>query len=312
MIVAFLIVVFVLGMFIATYDGMKDIYRTLHDITFKTAESFKGNDLTERSEMWERIRVVLGITLGMGKDRSVRAFFIVSGLLSLTVMILLAGRVNIGLQAMASVIAAFLPYLLLRIRMENMRVKGSHEGEIMLAELTENYKIYYYNMKEAIDRTAVSLKDAPGSKRILANLSRGLDRAGSEKSMIKLLDEFSLSINTSWSNTLKNLMYFSLIHGIRVEEALEDLAGTLKSARKVEEYSKRENNESALMIRFMVPLTYLMTAYIGIVFFGFGTKKFLEYQFGTEVGATWFTIFIIVYTTSYMVNSFLSKNKLDL
>jgi hypothetical protein len=107
-------------------------------------------------------------------------------------------------------------------------------------------------------------------------------------------------------------MYFSLIHGIRVEEALEDLAGTLKSARKVEEYSKRENNESALMIRFMVPLTYLMTAYIGIVFFGFGTKKFLEYQFGTEVGATWFTIFIIVYTTSYMVNSFLSKNKLDL
>ena len=312
MIVAFLIVVFVLGMFIATYDGMKDIYRTLHDITVKTAESFKGTDLTERSEMWERIRVVLGITLGMGKDRSVRAFFIVSGLLSLTVMILLAGRVGIGLQALASVIAAFLPYLLLRIRMENMRVKGSHEGEIMLAELTENYKIYYYNMKEAIDRTAVSLKDAPGSKRILANLSRGLDRAGSEKSMIKLLDEFSLSINTSWSNTLKNLMYFSLIHGIRVEEALEDLAGTLKSARKVEEYAKRENNESALMIRFMVPLTYLMTAYIGIVFFGFGTKKFLEYQFGTEVGATWFTIFIIVYTTSYMVNSFLSKNKLDL
>ena len=312
MIVAFLIVVFVLGMFAATYDGMKDIYHAIHIILVKTVESFKGTDLTERSEMWERIRVVLGITLGMGKDRSVRAFFIVSGLLSLTVMILLAGRVGIGLQALASVIAAFLPYLLLRIRMENMRVKGSHEGEIMLAELTENYKIYYYNMKEAIDRTAVSLKDAPGSKRILANLSRGLDRAGSEKSMIKLLDEFSLSINTSWSNTLKNLMYFSLIHGIRVEEALEDLAGTLKSARKVEEYSKRENNESALMIRFMVPLTYLMTAYIGIVFFGFGTKKFLEYQFGTEVGATWFTIFIIVYTTSYMVNSFLSKNKLDL
>ena len=102
----------------------------------------------------------------------------------------------------------FLPYLFLRIKMEKIRIKGSHEGEVMLSELTENYKIYYYNMKEAIDKTAVSLKNAPGSRRLLVNLSRGLDRAGSERSMMKMLEEFSLSINTSWANTLKNLMYF--------------------------------------------------------------------------------------------------------
>jgi hypothetical protein len=167
-------------------------------------------------------------------------------------------------------------------------------------------------MKEAIDKTAMSLKKAPGSRKILANLSRGLDRAGSEGSMMKLLEEFSLSINTSWSNTLKNLMYFALVHGIRVDEALEDLSGTLKSARAVEEFSKRENNESSMMIKYLVPLTYLMTVYAGVEFFGLGAEKFLEYQFQTEVGATWFTIFILVYTTSYIVNSFLSRNKLDL
>ncbi len=312
MIAVFLLAVFLAGLFVLSFDSMKDIYEVLLMILKKTADSFKGTDLTDRSELWERIRIVLGITMGMGKDRSVRAFFIFSGVLSFTVMVLLAGKVALWLNALSAVTAAFMPYTLLRIKMEDMRISGSHEGERMLAELTENYKINYYNMKEAIDKTAMSLKKAPGSQKIMANLSRGLDRAGSERGMMKLLEEFSLSINTSWSNTLKNLMYFALVHGIRVDEALEDLSGTLKSARAVEEYSKRENNESALMIKYLVPLTYFMTVFTGVEFFGFGAEKYLEYQFRTEVGATWFTIFILVYTTSYIVNSFLSRNKLDL
>ena len=129
---------------------------------------------------------------------------------------------------------------------------------------------------------------------------------------MRLLEEFRLSINTSWSNTLKNLMYFSLVYGIRVDEGMEDLTETLKSARKVEEYSKRENNESVIMLKYLVPLTYLMTVIAGVRVFGLGAEKFLHYQFGTEVGATWVTVFLIVYTISYMVNSFLSQNKLDL
>ena len=312
MIAVFLLLLFLAGIFIFTYDRMKDIYGALILIIKKAAGSFRGTDLTDRSELWERVRIVLGITLGMGKDRSVRVFFAVSGLLSVTVMLILVGRVALWIHAAASIMAAFLPYMLLRIRMENMRIAGSHEGERLLAELTENYKINYYNMKEAIDKTAISIRNAPGSQKILANLSRGLDRAGSERSMTKLLEEFSMSINTSWSNTLKNLMYFALVYGIRVDEALEDLTGTLKSAREVEEYSKRENNESVMMIKYLVPLTYLMTVYAGVEYFGLGTEKFLKYQFGTEVGATWFTIFIIVYIISYMANSFLSRNKLDL
>ena len=231
----FLIAVFLAGVFIFTFDGMKDIYDALFIIAKKTADSFRGTDLTDRSEVWERVRIVLGITLGMGRDRSVRLFFLVSGLLSVAAMVLLAGKVAFWLHAAAAVMSAFLPYLLLRIRMEDMRIQGSHEGEKLLTELTENYKINYYNMKEAIDKTAVTLKNAPGSQKIMANLSRGLDRTGSEKNIMKLLEEFSLSINTSWSNTLKSLMYFALVHGIRVDEALEDLSETLKSARIVEE-----------------------------------------------------------------------------
>ena len=309
---AFLLMLFIAGLFILTYDQMKDVYGACKELFKKILMSFKGSDLTDRGEVWENVRMLLGITLGMGKDRSVRLFFGLSGAFSLSSMVLLSGRVSLMLNITASVLGAFIPYLMLLIRREKLRVRSSREGERMLRELMDNYKIYYFNMKEAIDRTAVTLKNAPGSRRILTGLSRGLDRAGSERSIVRLLEEFSLSINTSWANTLKNLMYFSLVYGIRVDEAMEDLRDTLKSARMVEEYSKRENNESSLMIKYMVPLIYLMTAAGGVKIFGLGAEKFLHYQFGTEVGITWFTTFLVIYIISYIVNLFLSENKLDL
>ena len=312
MIVLFLLLTTAFGAFVLTYDHMKDIYKEILSLIRMAVDSFKGVELTDKGEVWERIRVVMGITLGMGTDRAVKAFITVSAMLSIMSMFILGSKVSLGLTCSAAVMAAFLPYFLLRIRMSRIRIRSSREGEILLSEITENYKIYYFNMREAIDRTAAGIQDAPDSKKILMNLSRGLGRAGSERSIVRLLDEFSLSISTSWAKTLKNLMYFSLVHGIRVDEALEDLSCTIRRAREVEEFARRENNESSMMIKYLVPLTYGLTVFGGVRFFGLGWQKFIHYQFGTEVGLTWLTIFLLIYTISYIVNSYLSENKLDL
>ena len=312
MLIIFLLMVTLFGVFVLTYDYMEDIYKELIRLIRKLVDSYKGVELTDKDEVWERVRAVLGITMGMGTDRAVRAFMIISGTFCVSSMFILGSRVSLKLACAAAVMSAFTPYILLMIRMARIRIRSSHEGEILLAEITENYKIYYYNMREAIDRTAAGIEDAPDSKKILMNLSRGLGRAGSEKSINRLLEEFSLSINTSWANILKNLMYFSLVHGIRVDEALEDLSLTIKRAREVEEYARRQNNESNMMIKYLVPISYGLTVFGGVRVFGLGWQKFFHYQFETGVGLTWLTIFLLVYVTSYIVNSYLSECKLDL
>ena len=312
MIAAFLVILLLTGIFVLTYDWMEDVYKALGFLFKALIDSFKGVELTDRSELWERVRVVMGITLNMGTDRAVRLFFAVSGVLSVSAMVVLGSRVSFWMNAIASVIMFFAPYMILRFRMERIRIRSSLEGEILLSELTENYKIYYYNMKEGIDRTALTIEDAPDSKRILQNLSLGLQRAGSERSITRLLEEFALSINTSWAGTLKNLMYFSLVHGIRVDEALEDLSATLRRAREVKEFARRENNESRLMLKYMIPLGYGLTILAGVRYFGLGWEKFWHYQFQTEAGMTWITASLIVYAISYMVNLYLSESKLDL
>ena len=312
MIAAFLVILLLTGIFVLTYDWMEDVYKALGFLFKALIDSFKGVELTDRSELWERVRVVMGITLKMGTDRAVRLFFAVSGVLSFACMVVLGSRVSLWMNALASVMMFFAPYMMLRFRMERIRIRSSLEGEILLSELTENYKIYYYNMKEGIDRTALTIEDAPDSKRILQNLSLGLQRAGSERSITRLLEEFALSINTSWAGTLKNLMYFSLVHGIRVDEALEDLSATLRRAREVKEFARRENNESRLMLKYMIPLGYGLTILAGVRYFGLGWEKFWHYQFQTEAGMTWITASLIVYAISYMVNLYLSESKLDL
>ena len=312
MMVVFLIAVLLLGVFIATYDYMEDVYKACGIIIRRSIDSLKESEMNDRGEVFESVRSLMWINMGMGTDKAVWLFFGVSGIFALTVLMTLGLRLNMGLRIAAVLLSSFLPYLMLRIRLEKIRVRSSYEGEILLSELTDNYKINYYNMREAVEKTAATIQDAPHSKRILTDLSRGLERASTDKAVRRLLQEFSLSINTSWANTLNNLMYFAILKGIRVEEAMEDLESTIMKAREVEEYSKRQMNEPKLMVKYVVPACFLLMVAGGVKVFGLEPAELIHYQFQTEAGATWFTIFLILYIISYMANLYFSRNKLDL
>lgn len=262
-------------------------------------------------KLYEHIRTVLQITLGMGTDRSIRAFGIISSFLAVLVFALLAGKVTPSLAVTAALGAGLMPYGILRLRLQKLRISSSREGEILITELLENYKIEYCNMRQAIETTAATIEDAPNSKRLLLNLARGLNTA--EKSRISsLLREFRLSINTSWGNILISNMGFALTAGVEVTEALTDLADTVKRARKVNEFARRENNEAGMILKYLAPAAYLLTAVGGIKFFGLSADKFLLYQFRTEAGLTWFTISLIIYAAGVLLNACLSSAKLDI
>ena len=143
-------------------------------------------------------------------------------------------------------------------------------------------------------------------------MSRGLNRAATAGEIKKLLEEFRLSINTSWANVLTINMFFSLSSGLRVTDALADLSETIARARKVSEFAKRENSEAVLMLRYLAPACYILTVLAGIGFFGLSFDTFLLYQFNTQPGLTWFTISLILYVTGLTINGFLAKGTFDI
>lgn len=217
-----------------------------------------------------------------------------------------------GFSVMTGLAAASVPYLVMRIRLNKKRIDSSREGDIMLRELLSSYKINNCNMKEAIEATAAALEDAPNSKRLLLDMARGFNRAYTEKEIRKVLFLFRYSLATSWGDALASTIYFSHVHGIRVSEALEDLLESLDRSRKVVEFSRRENNEATLMLKYLAPASYLLSVLCACRYFGFSLEKFVRYQFLTPLGLQWFTISVVLFACGIIVNGLLSREKMDI
>lgn len=299
------------GIFLATWKEMAGFYHEQFQAAAKWAGGFKtGTSDTVREE--QHLRLLLQVTLGMGTDRSVKAFWVLSALPCAAVFLLLIKKIPFAITVCAALLTACLPYGLLRLRLQKLRIDSSREGEILITELLNNYKICFFNMQQAIEETAKTIEDAPNSKRLLFNLSKGLNTAAGKNRISLLLREFRLSLNTSWGNILSGNMYFALASGMEVTEALTDLADTVKRARKVDEYARRENNEAEMMLRYLAPVSYFLTVAGGIGYFGLTPEKFLYYQFGTEVGLTWFTVSSVIYGAGLLLNGWLTRTKLDL
>lgn len=260
----------------------------------------------------QHIKTLLKVTTGNGDSRRMRIFLFLSAGAGSIVFALLSGRIGGFLCLTAAVFALLLPYALLRVKLRFIRVESSREGEILITELLENYKINYFNMQRAIEVSAAGMEEAPNCRRLLFNLSKGINSAGSNDELKRILDEFRLSINTSWAGILAVNLYFALSSGIEVTHALVDLARSVEMARKINEYVKRENNEAKLMLKYLAPICYALTAAGGIFFFNLSWKKFFQYQFQTAAGLTWFVVSLILYISGIIVFAYISRGKLDL
>ena len=230
-----------------------------------------------------------------------------------TVSFILAfGIVPLYLSIFIFVAACFLPYLLLLGQVQTRRISSSMEGEILVTELLNNYKIHYCNMRQAVEVTALTIQQAPGSKRLLFNLAKGLNNAAEGKELERLIEEFRFAIGTSWAGILAANIYLSCQSGFRVTESLSDLAESMRKAREVEEFSKRENNEAFLILKYLIPISAVGLAAGALIVFDMSVKQFLYYQFRTRAGITWFVLWIVSYTAAAAVNILFTRRKYEL
>ena len=210
------------------------------------------------------------------------------------------------------IFSALLPYLGLRLKLNQKRVSSSREGDTMLRELLSCYKIHDSNMKEAIEAAAAGLEGAPHAKRLLYDLAGGLNRSYTREDIRRELDVFRYSLDTAWGGALTQIIYFAMVRGIRVTDSLEDLTVSLIRSREVVEHAKRENSESVLMLRYLAPICYLLSVFCACRFFGFTPARFLHYQFGTKLGLEWFIILTGAFVLGTAVSAVLSREKMDI
>jgi hypothetical protein len=213
---------------------------------------------------------------------------------------------------LCGIFMGLLPYTILMARLYGRRVSRSKEGDVLLQELLNNYKIHDFNIKEAIEVTAAELDKAPESRKLLLQLAKGLQKSVTKEEVDQHLTAFRYGIDTAWGNALSTNIFFAYLYGVRVDNALEDLLASMIKSRKVIEHGKRENNEAKLILKYLAPVSFLLTVVGACRYFGFTPTKFIRYQFGTVLGLQWFLIMTMMYLASLLLNVFLSREKMDI
>ncbi|MBK5253201.1 MAG: hypothetical protein JJE03_01815 [Peptostreptococcaceae bacterium] len=256
--------------------------------------------------------MLLNSTLGFKGDKSINRFISFSIVLSILTVALLLNRINITMVLMVSAVVSLLPYIVLRTKLKVDRRTNANEGDLVIAEILNSYKFTGYNMRAAIEHTALNMTNAPHMKNVILDLSKDMNLASDERDIKKSLFKFRYKVNTAWSDILSSNMYFALTKGVVVTDALADLLQAVENSKTVKEHLKRESNEANLMIIYMAPICYLLTVIGGIKFFNFTLKKFFSYQFLTDTGIKWFLVIVITYCIGILAKIYINDNKLDI
>ncbi len=243
---------------------------------------------------------------------TIKSFYILSilcGIIGLAFVFMTGGLI------FALIIGIFfgcIPYFILIARLNKKRLLRSYEGYVLVQEILNNYKIYSHNIKEALEITANTIEQAPYGKKVVLQLSKDLNYAVTKPEVDDALERFYFAFHSSWARILAVDISFAHLKGIRIDSALTDLLDSIVVSRTLMEREKQQNNESRLMLKYLAPVTYILSVFCACKFFNYTLIKFFYYQFMTATGLQWFMVMMISYVVGLFVNGVLGRGKLDI
>lgn len=237
-------------------------------------------------------------------------FILVSFGCSILMFLLLIQQNSLVSALGISIFFGAVPFLFLYIRLSTIRTEGSYEAEIVVSELLNLYKINYYNMVEAIDQM-VCLKEAPVCRRAFYRLSIQLKSYNEPDHLVNALKEVAFMVNTDWMKMLANNIYLAIEEHTNVCIGLEDILKELRQAKTTHEKAKQMNIEGISILKFLSPVMYMATIYMAIKYFGFTIKKFIAYQFYTDIGLKFFMLILFLMIMNIGLMILFKRKKFD-
>lgn len=246
------------------------------------------NEKISKSTIYKHIYTLLAIT---AKDRkhkdmtkAVFTFFFVSISIFVVMLILLSRQSSIMFNLITSMLFALLPYGWLWAKLISLRVEASYEGENLVSELLNQYKINYFNMSEAIDKSIGFLDNSPHVQYLLSKLSYQLKESATDDDLMDAINQFTFGIDTEWSKMLSNNIHLAVDDGLNVSVGLDDILKELRQAKSTFEINNRINSEGFTIVQLLSPLMYGGSIYIAVKYFDFTILKFMSFQLFTATG----------------------------
>jgi Flp pilus assembly protein TadB len=301
-----LYILLAIGVVIAYYERICAVFERIRMIRRLSARNRMEQGGSQLGRRFQRF-----LHTSLGYSLSPVMFLFLSALIFLSVLVPAYSLLGPLMSFLLSFSATVLPCLILRIRMGNIRKKGSYEGERLVAEILHKYRICNFNIYEAIERTINSAADLKVSGRLLSKLLLELRNTGNPRKIKNATEDISYGINTNWGRMLAHNIYIAASKGSDVSIAIEDILIQLRKAKTVFEERKRLNNEAVRMTFFMVPITYFTTAIMAVAYLDVPLMKFLKNQFGTREGVLLFYFIIFIFVVNIALLQLVTNRRFD-
>lgn len=214
---------------------------------------------------------------------------------------------KVGISAMIGL----MPYCYIRTKLLTHRISSSFEGQILISEIVNQYKINHFNIIEALDKSVGHLQKAPLSAKALLRMSLRLKTYQTEKELRKIIDDFIYALDTEWAKMLANNIYIAMVEKVTVTSGLEDLLRECKTINKTLEEGRRMNNESFLMAKYLGPVMYIGLMWIAKDAMEFDLGTIIKYQLFTSAGLMLFIALTAITFINFIIINVLSRQKFD-
>lgn len=270
------------------------------------------NKININSFVYKHLERLLSITYNKRSNFAVLTLIVLMvSIFIFSLSFLIKSNQRFSYSIILSLLFSLSPYLFLLIRLNSIRVESSYEAVPLVTELSNNYKIHYLNMLEAIDITILRLNQLPYTKKAMVRMALRLKQYKNVEELDDIIQEFNYSINTQWSINLANSIYLAIAHKQNVTESFRDILEQLGELKKIRDKNKQLNNESFLIMKYFGPLFYLLSVFVLFNNIGFTTKKFIDYQFYNPNGIKSFTMVLASLIINYIIYLLVKKPKND-
>lgn len=292
--------------------GMSTLYiREIKEYSgkIKTGRRLKERkrQMKETSKLEQHFDSVAKLTINL-KGKYLTYFM---GIIFLSVMIVGGRSLSLKSVIFLSAAMASTPYIILRIKFEGIRRKGSFEGEMLISNFLNQYRISGFNVYEGLEKLLEESRNTRVSNSLILKMLLDLRSTGSPKEIKKAVDKFAKVINTNWSRMFAYNIQMAAEKGINISPAIEDILLQLRDARTVYEERKRLNSESIRIVIYMIPLLYAFTVIMSVKYVGISLFHYIENQLFTKEGFMFLTVSGVMFLMNIAIMEIVSKQKFD-
>lgn len=247
-----------------------------------------------------------------GKHMNTSAFFILTFVCAAAAFVGTAVTAGMPVCFAACAAAGAMPYAVLRLRCEKLRVEVNDEREKLLSLILSAYRMNNFNIEKAVEYAASQSEDIPHTSALLSSMLLRLRECSNGDDVRRVTDGFAESVNRPWGRALAASIRVAYVQGRDIHVTLEEQLKQIRETKQLMQERLRSNSESIRMTNFMIPATMALTVMLAVNQMGMTLKGFVMAQFGDSTAVTLFMMIIVLFVFNIGASQLLKNNKIDL